>query len=122
MRRRRAGAPRRGRSSELRNEGVELGVPLFDTGLHATCEPLVASLEAVDQRLGVEARAAVAEVLEAQRLERDVVGHAVEREGLHDGVVTDVVEAAVERVLLAVAPRDVPPPATGRGVPVEDLR
>ena len=69
----------------------------------------------------MQAGAAVAEVLEPQRLERDAVGLAVERERLHDAVVADLVEAAVEAVLLAVAAGDVAPAAAGGGVPVDDL-
>ena len=91
------------RSSAI--EGVELGVALVDAGLHAAGQPLVAALEAVDERLRVQPGAAVAEVLEPQRLERDAVGLTVEREGLHDAVLADLVEAAVEAVLLAVAAR-----------------
>ena len=78
---------------------VQPGVPLVDAGLHAAGQPLVASFEAVDERLRVEAGAAVAELLEPQRLERDVVGLAVEGEGLDDAVLTDVVEATVEAEL-----------------------
>ena len=52
----------------------------------------------------MQSGAAVAEVLEPQRLERDVIGLPVEGEGLHDAVVADLVEATVEAVLLAVAP------------------
>ena len=69
----------------------------------------------------VQPGAAVAEVLEPQRLERHVVGLTVEREGLHDAVVADLVEAAVEAELHAVASRDVAPATARRGVPVEDL-
>src|SRR2546421_10005801 len=121
MHRRCAGARRPGRSSELRDERVELGVALVDAGLHAAGQPLVTSLEAVHQRLRVQPGAAVAEVLEPQRLEGDAVGLAVERERLHDAVLTDLVEATVEAVLLAVAPGDVAPAATGGGVPAERL-
>ena len=103
------------------DQGVELGVALVDAGLHAAGQPLVAAFEAVDERLRVQPGAAVAEVLEPQRLERDVVGLTVERERLHDAVVTDLVEAAVEAELDAVAPGDVAPAAAGGRVPVEDL-
>ncbi len=47
-------------------------------------------------------------------------GLAVEGEGLHDAVLGHLVEAAVEAVLLAVAPGDVAPAAAGGGVPVDD--
>src|SRR5690349_24254486 len=63
---------------------VELGVALVDAGVHAAAQPGVAVLEAVDQRLRAQPGPAVAQVLEPQRLERDPVGVAVEREGLHD--------------------------------------
>src|SRR6476620_1274069 len=96
-----AGARRPGRSSDLRDEGVELGVALVEPGLHATREPLVAALEAVDQLLRVQPGAAVAEILETKRLERDALGVAVEREGLHDAILTNLMEATVEAVLLA---------------------
>src|SRR5262249_11093891 len=52
--------------------------------------------------------------------ERHAVGLTVVGEGLHDAVLADLVEAAVEPVLLAVAGRDVAPATSGGGVPVED--
>src|SRR5204862_6953995 len=79
-----------------------------------------AAVEAVDQRLRPQPRAAVAQVLEPQRLQRDSVGIALEREGLHDTVRPYLVEAAVKRVLRAVVHRDVPPAAAGLRVPVLD--
>src|SRR6266850_415757 len=112
MHRRCAGARRRC-PSQLGDEGVELRVPLVDAGLHAAGQPLVAALEAVDERLGVQPGTTVAEVLEPQRLEGDAVGLTVEREGLDDSVLSDLVEATVEAVLLAFSPGDVPPAATG---------
>src|SRR2546423_13640769 len=118
MHQRYAGARRPGCSSELGDEGVELGVALVDAGLHAACQPLIASLEAVHERLRVQPGAPVTEVLEPQRLEGDAVGLTVEGEGLHDAVFTNLVEAAVEPVLLAPAPGDVAPAAAGGGVPV----
>ena len=60
--------------SELGDEGVELGVALLDPGLHAAGEPLVAALEAVDEPLGAQPGAAVAEVLEPQYLNGYAVG------------------------------------------------
>ncbi len=57
----------------------------------------------------MELGTAVAEVLEPERLKGDAVGLTVEREGLNDPVLADLVEAAVEAVLLAVAPGDVAP-------------
>src|SRR5918994_1161522 len=100
--------------------GDVLGVALLDAGLHAAGQPLVAALEAVDEGLGVQPGAAVAEVLEPERLEGDALRLAVEGEGLDDPVLADLVEGAVEAVLLAVAPGDVAPAAARRGVPVED--
>src|SRR5436305_5388674 len=117
---RRTDSERSDRSSELCDQGVELGVALLDAGLHAAGQPLVAVFEAVHKRLGAQAGAAVAEVLELQRLESDAVGLTVEREGLHDAVLADLVEATVEAVLLAVAPGDVTPASTGDGVPIQD--
>src|ERR1700722_6590543 len=111
MRRRCAGARCPGCSPELGDQDVELGVALLDTGLHAAGEPLVSALEAVHQRLRVQPGTAVAEVLEPQRLEGDAIGRTVEGESLHDAVPTDLVEAPVEGVLLAVPPGDIAPAA-----------
>ena len=83
-----------------RRASVQLRVALVDADLHAAAQPGVAALEAVDQRLGVQPGAAVAEVLERQGLQRDALRHALEGEGLHDPVRADLVEAAVEAVLL----------------------
>ena len=105
----------------LRSEQrVELGVALVDAGLHARGQPGVPALEAVHQRLGVQPGAAVAEILEPQRLEGDVIGHALEGEGLHDLVLADGVEAAPEAELLAVARRDIAPAAAVADVPLQD--
>src|SRR5207248_8517231 len=99
-----------GRSdSAIGEHPVQLRVTLVDADLHAAAQPRVAAVEAVDQRLRPQPRAAVAQVLEPQRLQRDAVGIALEREGLHDTVRPYLVEAAVERVLRAVVHRDVPP-------------
>ena len=95
-----------GRSAAVGEERVELGVALVDAGLHAAAQPGVAVLEAVAQRLGVEAGAAVAEVLEGERLEGDAVGHPLPGEGLHDAVGPHGVEAAAERLHVAVAVGD----------------
>src|SRR5664279_4157074 len=75
---------------------VELGVALADAGLHAAGQPGVTALEAVDQGLGVQPGAAIAEVLEPQRLQCHAVGLALEGEGLHDPVGTHFMEGAVE--------------------------
>src|SRR5690348_16544980 len=104
----------------LGEHAVQLGVALVDAGVHAAAQPGVAVLEAVDQRLRAQPGPAVAQVLEPQRLQRDAVGVAVEREGLHDAAWADLVEAAVERVLVAVVHRDVAPAAAGPRVPVLD--
>src|SRR4051795_3636980 len=87
---------------------VELRVALIDAGLHAAAQPGVARLEAVHERLGVQPGPAVAEVLEPQRLQRDAVRIALPGEGLHDPVVADLVEAAVEPVLVAAGGADEP--------------
>src|SRR5699024_10307043 len=64
---------------------------------------------------------AAAEVLDAQSLERDLLGPAVEGERLDDAIVGDVVEAAVEAVLLPVGPDvDEGPGSPGASVPVLD--
>src|SRR3979490_1267 len=102
-------------------EGVERRVPLLDAGLHPDRQPLVAGVEAVHQRLRMQPGAAVAEVLEPQRLEGDAIGLTIERAGLNAAALADLVEATVEAVLLALAPSDVAPAAARGGVPVEDL-
>src|SRR5262245_36400580 len=78
---------------------VERGVALVDADLHAAGEPRVATLEAVGQRRRVQAGAAVAEVLEPQRLQGDAVRVALVGERLDDAVLAHLVEAAVEGVL-----------------------
>src|SRR5271169_440665 len=106
--------------SAISEHPVQLGVTLVDTGLHAAAQPRVAALEAVDQRLRPQPRTAVAQVLEPQRPQRDFVGLALEREGLHDPVRPYLVEAAAEPVLHAIALRDVLPAAASTRVPVLD--
>src|SRR5438445_8784286 len=96
---------------------VQLGVTLVDTDLHAAAQPRVAAFEAVDQRLRPQPGTAVAQVLEPQRLQRDSVGIALEREGLHDTVRPYLVETAVEGVLRAVVHAAVPPATAGTRVP-----
>src|ERR1700676_3083749 len=97
-----------GRSeSAIGEHPVQLGVALVHADLHAAAQPRVAAFEAVDQRLRPQPRTAVAQVLEPQRLQRDSIGLALEREGLHDTVWPYLVEAAAEPVLRAVAHRDV---------------
>src|SRR6266487_4742808 len=99
---------------------VQLGVTLVDANLHAAAQPRVAAFEAVDQRLRPQPGTAVTQILEPQRFQGDAVGIALEREGLHDTVRPNVVEAAVEPVLRAVVHRDVLPAAAGTRVPVLD--
>src|SRR5690606_127223 len=109
-----------GSDGAIGDQPLQLGVALVDAGLHAAAQPRVAALEAVDQRLGAQPGAAAAEVLEPERLQRDAVRLALEREGLDDAVRAHLVEAAVEPVLRAVAHRDVPPAAAGARVPLLD--
>jgi hypothetical protein len=78
----------------------------FDRWLHAARQPLVATFEAVHQRLRVQPGAVVAEVLEPLRLEGDAIGLTVDHEGLDDAVLTNLMEATLEAVLLAFAPGD----------------
>src|SRR5690349_9091386 len=99
---------------------VELGVAVVHADLHAAGQPGVAALEAVDQRGGDQTGTAVAEVLEGERLERDALGRALEGEGLHEPVLADLVEGAVEAVLLALVDVGEAPAATGACVPVVD--
>lgn len=78
-------------------------------------------LEAVDQRGRDEPGAATAQVLEGQTLERHALGHALEGERLHDQLGgSDLVEAAVEAVLIVAADVQVAVRATGPAVPVID--
>src|SRR5829696_8518448 len=90
-----------GRSdSAIGQQPVELGVTLVDADLHAAGEPRVAALEAVGQRGRVQPGAAVAEVLEPQRLQGDAGRVALVGERLHEPVLAHLGEAAVEAVLL----------------------
>src|SRR5215469_6609609 len=110
-----------GRSgSAIGKHPVELGVSLVDPSLHSTGQPGVSAFEAVDQRLRAQPGAAVAEVLEPQRLQGDAVGLTLEGEGLHDTVWAYLVEAAAERVLNAFRHLDEPPATAGAGIPVLD--
>src|SRR5215469_1659083 len=110
-----------GRSgSAIGQHPVELGVSLGDPGLHATGQPGVPAFEAVDQRLGAQPGAAVAEVGEPQRLEGHAVGLTLEGEGLHDTARAYLVKAAAERVLRAFRYLDEPPTAAGARIPVLD--
>src|SRR6185312_17278563 len=102
-----------GVSGNIGQHLVELGVPLVDARLHAAAQPHVPVLEAVDERLGVQPGAAVAEVLERQRLQRDAVGHALERERLDDPVRAHLVERAAEAVLLVAGGVHVLPAPAG---------
>jgi glycogen(starch) synthase len=115
------GRGRRRSDAALGGQPLQLGVPLLDTDLHAALKPGIPALEAVHQRLSVQAGPPVAEVLEPQRLQGHPVRLALEGEGLHDPVRPHLVERAVERILLAVAGGHVAPAATGPGVPVVDL-
>src|SRR4051794_25258305 len=65
---------------------VELGVALVHSGLHAAAQPSVPCLEAVAQRDAVQTGAAVAELLEGHRLQRDRVRHALPGERLYEPV------------------------------------
>src|SRR5213593_3279195 len=76
---------------------VEALIALADAVFHAAGEEGVAAFEAVDQRGRREPGAAVAEVFEHEPLEGDVVGEALEGEGLDDQLRgAHLVEAAVE--------------------------
>src|SRR4051812_37484079 len=70
-------------SAQTSEEVVELLVALHHAGLHAAGQDRVAVLDRLRHRAPGEAGAPVAEVLERQRLQRDLVRHPVEREGLH---------------------------------------
>src|SRR5690348_15602326 len=95
---------------------LQFGVTLVDADFHAGPQPCVPALEAVDQRLRAQPAAAAAQVVEAERLQRDAVGFALEGEGLHDPLRPYVVEAPAEPVLPAVAAhRAVAPAAAGPG-------
>src|SRR5262245_46120929 len=110
-----------GRSdSAISKHPVELGVSLVDPGLHATGQPGVPAFEAVDQRLRAQPGAALAQVVEPQRLQRDAVGLTFEGEGLHDTVRAYLMKAAAERVLRALLYLDEPPATAAAGVPVLD--
>src|SRR5699024_6870552 len=100
---------------------IERGVALVDAHLHVAAEHLAARLEGAEQGGGVQSGPAAAEILDAQSLERDLLGPAVEGERLDDAIVGDVVEAAVEGVLLPVGPDvDEGPGSPGASVPVLD--
>src|SRR5215218_1736021 len=118
LRRTESGRP--GSDRAVGEQPVQRGVPLVDAGLHATGQPGVTCLEAVDERLGVQPGPAVPEVLEPKRLQGDALGHALPGEGLHDPLGRDLVEAASEAELLPVALVDESPAAAVTGVPVVD--
>src|SRR5215470_320717 len=110
-----------GRSgSAIGEHPVELGVSLVDPGLHTTGQPGVSAFEGVDQRLRAQPGAAVAEVLEPQRLQGDAVGLILEGEGLHDAARAYLMKAAAERVLHAIFYLDEPPATAGACIPVLD--
>src|SRR5215472_6335276 len=112
-----------GRSdSAIGDQLLQLGVALVDPDLHAALEPRVAALETVHKGLSAQPGAAAAEVLEPQRLQGHAVGVALVGERLHDAVRPDLVEAAAERVFLAVARGHEPETAAGARVPLVDAR
>src|SRR4051794_23267009 len=84
--------------SAIGEHSLELRVALVDPDLHAALEPRVPALETVHKRLRTQPGAAIAEVLEPQRLQGHTVGVSLVGESLHDAVRSDLVEAAVERV------------------------
>ena len=103
-------------------QGVELLVARDHAGLHAAGHEGVASLDGVDHRQRAEPAPPTLERLEVEELQRHPVGEPLVGEGLHDPIARpDLVEAAVEGVLLITAPRDVAPRAAGARVPVVDL-
>src|SRR3954454_171672 len=87
----------------LREQGGEALVALAQAALHAAGHEGVTPLERVDERGGLEPGPAVAEIDQAQGLERDRVGEALVGECLDDAVGPHLVEAAVEGELLAAA-------------------
>src|SRR3954447_4480837 len=101
---------------------LKLRVALVDPDLHAALEPCVPALETVHEGLRAQPGAAVAEVLEPQRLQGHTVGVALVGERLHDAVRPDLVEATAERVFLPVAGGHEPPAAAGARVPLLDAR
>src|SRR5688572_20818310 len=83
---------------------VEALVALAHAFFHAARDERVARLERVDERCASEAGAAVTEIFEDHSLERDAIGLALEREGLHDELRRpNLVERAVEAELVSVA-------------------
>src|SRR4051795_979270 len=112
--------PLDGSDRTVSEQPVQRGVPLVDAGLHATGQPGVTRLEAVDERLGVQPGPAVPEVLEPKGLQSDALGHALPGEGLHDPIRRDLVEAASEAELVPVALAHEPPATAVAGVPVVD--
>src|SRR3954467_8285978 len=98
---------------------VEALVPLDDAAFHAAGDERVPVGERVDQGCRGQPGAAVAEVLEHELLQGDLVREALEGEGLHDQLVRPhLVEAAVEAELRAVPRVDVPVGAAGAAVEV----
>src|SRR5215218_2492668 len=109
-----------GSDSTIGDKPIERGVPLVDADLHATGQPAVTGLEALDEGLGVQPGPAVPKVLEPERLQRNALGHALPGEGLHDPVACDLVEAASEAELLPVALVHESPATPVADVPVVD--
>src|SRR5688500_634075 len=90
---------RRGRGEQRVESFVALGDPTFHPARHHR----VAALDGRVDAVRLEPGAAVAEVDEAQELQRHLVGGALVLEGLdRELVVTDAVEGAVEPVLLTL--------------------
>src|SRR3954471_19319253 len=100
---------------------VEALVALADADLHPAGHEGVAALEGVHQRGRGQPRAAVAEVLENELLQRHAVGHALAGEALRDQPRgTPLVEAATKAVLLAAPALQVAVGAAGAAVEVVD--
>lgn len=88
---------------------LKLRVALVDPDIHAAFEPCVPALDTVHKGLGAQLGAAVAEVVEAQRLQGHTVGVALVGERLHDAVRAN----RTDRTTLARPSQDATPPAEG---------
>src|SRR6188472_2058521 len=119
---RRAGSDVTSSEGAIGQHPVDRGVPVVDADLHAAAQPGVATLEGVAEGERVQAGVTISEVLEGQRLQRDVVGHALPGERLDDAVATDGVEAAAESLLVVVAAVEEAERASVGRVPAVDDR